>query len=105
MLGWGCIHHLRAEGTLHGVLERADGLQGLGIAVGAAACALINAAHIHVPRSVQLFLMRDTLTLALEAPSVGWASLLITCVSGAAALFPALRAASRKPVDAMAHFG
>jgi ABC-type antimicrobial peptide transport system permease subunit len=30
---------------------------------------------------------------------------LITFVTGVAALYPALRAARRKPVDAMAHFG
>jgi len=78
---------------------------GVGVALGAGLCAVINSAQIAVPRSVQLFLMRDTLMLALEGRTLLSCLLVITFVSGAAALFPALRAASRKPVDAMAHFG
>jgi len=88
------------EASMLGVLAGA-----LGIASGATLCWLINAAHIQVPPSVQLFLMRDTVVLALEPRTLRWALLLITCVSGAAALLPALRAASKRPVDAMAHFG
>ncbi|MET0388911.1 MAG: FtsX-like permease family protein [Polyangiales bacterium] len=76
-----------------------------GIALGSLLVYLINAAHIHVPIGVQLFLMRDTLTLALEPRTLVSSLLLITFVTGAAALYPSLRAASRKPVDAMAHFG
>ena len=76
-----------------------------GIGLGGLSTYLINSANIHVPTSVQLFLMRDTVTLWLDA-AILWRSLaLITVVTGAAALYPSLRAASRKPVDAMAHFG
>lgn len=76
-----------------------------GIGLGGLSTYLINAANIHVPTSVQLFLMRETVTLWLDA-AILWRSLaLITVVTGAAALYPSLRAASRKPVDAMAHFG
>jgi ABC-type lipoprotein release transport system permease subunit len=54
---------------------------------------------------VQLFLMRDTLQLALEPRALLSAVGMVTLVTGAAALYPSLRAAARKPVDAMAHFG
>jgi ABC-type lipoprotein release transport system permease subunit len=77
----------------------------LGVTLGTLGCSLINAANIHVPRSVQLFLMRDTVTLTVEPRTLFSSILMITVISGAAALFPSLRAASRKPVDAMAHFG
>jgi putative ABC transport system permease protein len=76
-----------------------------GVALGALVTALINAANIHVPVSVQLFLMRDTVRLKLEASTLVTAIGLITLVTGVAALYPSIRAARRKPVDAMAHFG
>ena len=76
-----------------------------GVLLGAAAASAINAANLHVPLSVQLFLMRDTLHLSLEPRTLLSAVGLITFVTGVAALYPALRAARRKPVDAMAHFG
>jgi putative ABC transport system permease protein len=76
-----------------------------GVLLGASVASLINAANLHVPLSVQLFLMRDTLHLSLEPRTLLFAVALITFVTGAAALYPALRAARRKPVDAMAHFG
>jgi putative ABC transport system permease protein len=77
----------------------------VGVGLGAVLTALVNAANVHVPVSVQLFLMRDTLQLALEPGTIVTAIVLITLVTGAAALYPSLRAAARKPVDAMAHFG
>jgi ABC-type lipoprotein release transport system permease subunit len=49
--------------------------------------------------------MRDTVVLALEPRALFSAVILITVVTGAAALYPSLRAARLKPVDAMAHFG
>jgi ABC-type lipoprotein release transport system permease subunit len=76
-----------------------------GVLLGAAVASAINAANLHVPLSVQLFLMRDTLHLSLEPRTLFSAVVLITVVTGFAALYPALRAARRKPVDAMAHFG
>lgn len=76
-----------------------------GIALGALATFAINAATIKVPTTVQLFLMKDTLQLVVEGSTL-WLSLgLITFVTAAAALYPSLRAARLKPVDAMAHFG
>jgi ABC-type lipoprotein release transport system permease subunit len=49
--------------------------------------------------------MRDTLVLTLEPRALVSAIILITFVTGAAALYPSMRAARLKPVDAMAHFG
>jgi putative ABC transport system permease protein len=77
----------------------------VGVAFGALITSLVNAASFHVPRSVQMFLMRDTLQLALDPSLLVSAVVMITFVTGAAALYPSLRAARRKPVDAMAHFG
>jgi ABC-type antimicrobial peptide transport system permease subunit len=49
--------------------------------------------------------MRDTLQLVVEGRTLGLSLALITFVTAAAALYPSLRAARLKPVDAMAHFG
>ena len=76
-----------------------------GVLLGSAISLLINAAHIHVPLSVQLFLMRDTVQLALLPSALFSAMITITVVTAAAAFYPSLRAARLKPVDAMAHFG
>lgn len=76
-----------------------------GVAVGCALTCLLNAANIHAPTSVQMFLMRDTLRLVVEPETLLMAIAMIAFVTGAAAIYPSIRAASRKPVDAMAHFG
>jgi putative ABC transport system permease protein len=76
-----------------------------GAVVGAMTAGVLNSANIHVPLSVQLFLMSDTLKLSVLPSALGGAILLISIVTGAAALYPALRAARLKPVDAMSHFG
>lgn len=88
------------EATLLGLIGASSG-----VGLGALVTVLINAAEIHVPLTIQLFLMRDTLVLALEPATVLKAVALITAVTGAAAIYPSLRAARLKPVDAMAHFG
>ena len=88
------------ESLLLGIL---GGLSG--IAVGASIAAGLNAAHIHVPLTVQIFLMSDTLQLTVLPGAMAGALLLIALVTGAASLFPSLRAARLKPVDAMSHFG
>jgi putative ABC transport system permease protein len=88
------------EATLLGVFGACGGAL-----FGALLIVLVNAANVRVPYSVQLVLMRNTLYLALEPSTLLWALLMITGATGAAAVYPALRAARRKPVDAMAHFG
>lgn len=88
------------ESTMLGILGATAG-----VALGSAVATALNAAHIHVPISVQLFLMRDTLVLTLEPRALLSSIIVITIVTGAAALYPSLRAARLKPVDAMAHFG
>jgi putative ABC transport system permease protein len=88
------------ETTLLGVFGASAG-----VLLGCAIALALNAAQIHLPLTVQLFLMRDTLFLALEPRALLNAVLLITVVTGAAALYPSMRAARLKPVDAMAHFG
>jgi ABC-type lipoprotein release transport system permease subunit len=107
------IGTLRAIGMQRAIVARLflleAGLLGVfgvavGVGLGALAISLLNAARIHVPRSVQLFLMRDTLRLDFELSVIVAAVALITCVTCLAALYPSLRAARLKPIDAMAHF-
>jgi ABC-type lipoprotein release transport system permease subunit len=76
-----------------------------GVGLGSLIAWIINTANIHVPTSVQLFLMRDTLHLTIEPQTLLFAIFMVSIVTGVAALYPSIRAASRKPVDAMAHFG
>jgi ABC-type antimicrobial peptide transport system permease subunit len=77
----------------------------VGAALGVAVAIGLNALHIHVPISVQLFLMSDHLHLAIHPGAIVRAMILITVITGIAALYPALRAARLKPVTAMQHFG
>ena len=72
---------------------------------GAAIAAGLNALRIHVPLGVQLFLMSDHLRLAIHASLLVSAIILITLITGVAALYPSLRAARLRPVVAMSHFG
>jgi ABC-type lipoprotein release transport system permease subunit len=76
-----------------------------GLVLGSVAALLLNGAHVHVPLTVQIFLMSDTLHLALVPRSLLAALLLVAMVTGLASLFPSIRAARLKPVDAMSHFG
>jgi putative ABC transport system permease protein len=76
-----------------------------GAALGLAVATGLNALHIHVPISVQFFLMSDHLHLAIHAGAIFFAVVLITVITGLAAIYPALRAARLKPVTAMQHFG
>jgi len=78
---------------------------GTGALAGVGLGAAINAARIHVPLSVQLFLMSDRVQLALHVGGLVRAALFITVVTTLAALYPAYRAARLKPVSAMSHFG
>jgi ABC-type lipoprotein release transport system permease subunit len=76
-----------------------------GALAGSAIAAAINAMHVAVPLGVQLFLMSDHLYLAVHARTIIQAVVLLTVVTGLAALFPSFRAARLQPVTAMSHFG
>jgi putative ABC transport system permease protein len=76
-----------------------------GAVVSAMTAGVLSSANIHVPLSVQLFLMSDTLKLSMLPSALAGAIALISVVTGIAALCPALRAARLKLVDAMSHSG
>jgi ABC-type lipoprotein release transport system permease subunit len=85
-------------------------LLGLGATIGGALlavglAALVNAAGIAVPESVQVFLMQRELTLVVAPEALVRAVVLISAVTTAASLFPSLRAARLQPVTAMHHIG
>jgi putative ABC transport system permease protein len=100
MQRWGVLRMFLLECFQLGVLGTIAGALG-----GAAVAALINSAKIQVPMSVQLFLMSDTLHLAIHASTLFKAGLTITLITTLAALYPAYRAARLPPVSAMSHFG
>jgi ABC-type lipoprotein release transport system permease subunit len=88
------------ESLLLGLIGTVAGaLLGLAIATG------LNALHLHLPVSLQLFLMSDHLHLSMHPGSLVKAIVFITAITGLAALYPAQRAARLRPVTAMQHFG
>jgi putative ABC transport system permease protein len=77
----------------------------LGAALGLLVCAAVNAAHLHAPLEVQLFLMREEVHFALR-PSVLLGSIcLISGCTTAISLIPSFLAARLQPVTAMHHVG
>lgn len=76
-----------------------------GSIIGSLIAFALNAAHIDVPISVQLFLMSDHLRLLVAVPALVSGILMITGITVAASLYPALRAARLRPIEAMSHFG
>jgi len=76
-----------------------------GAIAGALIAAALNGAHIAVPVSMQLFLMSDHLHLAVHPGEVVRAALMLTILTGLAALYPSFRAARLRPIEAMSHFG
>jgi ABC-type lipoprotein release transport system permease subunit len=100
MQRWGVLRLFLLESFQMGVIGTIVGVLG-----GAGIAALINAAKIQVPLTVQMFLMSDKLHLSVHASTLVRASLLITVITTAAALYPAYRAARLRPVSAMSHFG
>jgi putative ABC transport system permease protein len=77
----------------------------VGVLMGAAIAAGLNAAHVPVPTGLQFFLMSPHLHLAVHGSLMIRAILIITFVTGAAAFYPSLKAARLRPVVAMSHFG
>jgi putative ABC transport system permease protein len=100
---------MQRSGVLRLFLLEATQLGVLGASAGVLAGAfitwLVNIANVQVPLSVQLLLISSTFHLALDVRTLVFAVLLISGVTGFAALYPALRAARQRPVNAMAHFG
>jgi putative ABC transport system permease protein len=85
-------------------------LLGLGSAIGGAIAgsviaAGLNAAQIGVPGTMQFFLMSDHLHLSIHGGAVVGAVVMLTVLTGVAALYPSFRAARLRPVEAMSHFG
>jgi ABC-type lipoprotein release transport system permease subunit len=76
-----------------------------GALAGVAIAAALNAAHIAVPESVQMFLMQQHLTLTIVGRSVVSRAGFILLVTAAAAVAPAIHAARLKPITAMHHIG
>jgi putative ABC transport system permease protein len=108
------IGTLRAIGMQRGAVARMFlieslllGLMGttVGALIGAAIGLGLNALHIPVPIGVQLFLMSDHVFIAVKASILIGAVITLTIISGLAALYPSIRAARLRPIEAMAHFG
>jgi putative ABC transport system permease protein len=88
------------EGFLTGVLGTVPG-----VLVGLGAAALINGAHIHLPKGAQLMLMNDHLVVT---PSLFWAVFSVAFITGiitVISIFPSFRAAQLKPITAMSQVG
>jgi ABC-type lipoprotein release transport system permease subunit len=77
----------------------------VGAVAGAAIAAAVNAAHIHVGPGMQFILMSDHLHISVHGARLGSSIVLITIITGLAALYPSFRAARLQPVVAMQHFG
>lgn len=77
----------------------------LGAVLGLVACAAVNAAHLHAPLSVQLFLMREEVHFAVRPSALLGSILLITGCTTAISLIPSFLAARLQPVTAMHRVG
>ena len=60
---------------------------------------------LRVPGTMQFFLMSDHLHLSVHGGAVVGAVVMLTILTGVAALYPSFRAARLRPVEAMSHFG
>jgi putative ABC transport system permease protein len=76
-----------------------------GSLIGAAVAAGVNGMHVTVPESMQMFLMQQHLTLAVDGRGVLARALFVALVTTLAALAPAFSAARLKPITAIHHIG
>jgi ABC-type lipoprotein release transport system permease subunit len=76
-----------------------------GVLAGWAAAAGINGAGWKVGEGLQMILMQDHFSVLVRPVVVVGSVVGLTCLTGAAALLPALRAARLRPVTAMHHIG
>ena len=77
----------------------------LGASLGIGITALLNSLQISIPTGAQLFLMRDTLYLVTDLPTVLLAVAVISALVTLFSLLPAVKAARMRPVTAMHHAG
>ncbi len=77
----------------------------LGAIAGVGATALINEAAIPLSDSFQIFLMRDTLRLLVDMPTLATSVALISVITTLFALFPAYRATKLPPITAIHDIG
>lgn len=77
----------------------------LGATLGLLVCAALNAAHIHAPLAMQLFLMREEVRFLVRPGTVAGAIGLIAGCTTFIALFPSFLAARLQPVTAMHRVG
>lgn len=76
-----------------------------GVAVGLLLCGLLNAAHLHAPQALQLFLMREELRLLIRPSAILGSLALIVGSTTFIALFPSFLAARMQPITAMHRVG
>jgi ABC-type lipoprotein release transport system permease subunit len=76
-----------------------------GALAGVAISWAVNAAHVAVPESVQMFLMQQHVTMAVRGGAVIRDALFIAAVTTVASILPAIHAARLRPVTAMHHVG
>jgi putative ABC transport system permease protein len=76
-----------------------------GAVAGLLLSATLNALKIHVPLAVQLFLMSDTLHLAIQGGAIAFTVAFITGCISVISLLPSWWAARLKPVTAMQNVG
>ncbi len=77
----------------------------VGAALGLLVCLGLNAAHIHAPLAMQIFLMREEVRLLVRPAAVAGAIALIAGCTTFIALFPSFLAARLQPVTAMHRVG
>jgi ABC-type lipoprotein release transport system permease subunit len=78
---------------------------GLGAALGSIVIAILNSAHIAVPKGAQMFLMTSQLHLLADPGQILKGMIIITGCMTLISMFPSIHAARLKPVTAMSHIG
>lgn len=76
-----------------------------GAIIGLIGSVLLNAAHIPVPQSIQMFLMSSTLKFTIDMAHVLGGMVVITTGTTLIAIIPSIHAARMKPITAMQHIG
>ncbi|HIA03225.1 MAG TPA: ABC transporter permease [Myxococcales bacterium] len=77
----------------------------VGAAIGLLATGVINAMEISLSEAFQVFLMRDTLLLAVDPFNVLKSIAIICTITTLFSLYPSYRATRMKPITAISHVG